>query len=145
MVQNTVIAGTGEVITFNFSQFDLENTWDHVRFFDGPSVFSPEITTAVEVEGMPPVMTTFTNEERQGFTGNSLQNRSVVSTGNILTVVFQSDFAGNMFEVYNATITCAPGFTDTGNQTIMTYAERNARPVLSDIQKKDVAQEAIPK
>lgn len=111
LIENTVMAGAGETITFTFSEFGLENTWDHMRFFDGPDTSAPEITTSVGG-----ATTTFTTAARQGFTGTSLNGDSIVSTGNTITVVFQSD--GSVNDVgYAATISCAAGFTDVGNQT----------------------------
>jgi hypothetical protein len=120
-IEDTITAGIGETITFSFSQFALENTWDHMRFFDGPDTSSPEITTAVGG-----ATTTFTSTTRQGFTGTSLEGDSVVSSGNTITVVFQSDGSFNE-EGYIAAISCAVGFTDPGNQTTKTstYSQEN--------------------
>lgn len=136
---NRITASSGETITLNFSQFNLENTWDHIRFFDGPSIYSPEILTSVE--GATAV---FTSEERQGFTGSSLLGNSIVSTGNELTIIFTSDEVFT-FDGYLASVTCAPGFTDTGNQTVMTYAQRNARPKLTKERLQELEQEARDK
>lgn len=77
-------------ITVNFSSFDLENNFDYLYVYDGPTASSPQIT------GSP-------------FTGNTVPTSFTSSLG-ALTFKFTSD-GGNVGTGFNGTYTCANGST----------------------------------
>ena len=117
LITTTITAGAGETISLDFTVFDTEGGFDFMRFFDGADDTAPEITTSVNGAVA----------DTNGYSGTSLQGDSIVSTGESITIVFDSD--GSVTDVgYVADIVCAAGFTDTGLQTYLTAAERQALP-----------------
>lgn len=96
-------AGSGQFATVSFSQFELEQSYDYMRIYDGNDAnTAPEITTSVGGA------TTTSANGNSGFTGTSLEGDSVVSSGQFLTVVFESD--SSVTEAgYVAAITCESG------------------------------------
>lgn len=97
-------AGAGNVVELPFTEFNLENGWDFMRIYDGASTSAPEIT---DVNGQ--LIGDF-GSRGSGFTGtgtgvNSLEGQTVVSSGQYLTVVFESD--GSVTGPgYNALVGC---------------------------------------
>lgn len=141
LIVDTITAGVGETISLNFSVFDTESNFDFMRIFDGADTSAPEITMSVGG----------TAASANGFDGNSLMGDSVVSTGNTITIEFDSD-ASVQSDGYVADIVCVPGFTDTGDQTTdatntraanrLTDQElRNRKPlILNEDEKRELAQ-----
>ena len=98
----SIDAGVGNVVSLPFSVFNLENTWDFMRIYNSPDgvTLGAEITN---VNGRVHYVHA-TNPARVGFTGAgtglySLQDQTVVSSGQYLIVQFLSD-----------NIITAPGF-----------------------------------
>lgn len=80
----TFCATSDEVVTLTFTQFQLENNWDYLYFYDGPSTASPTLGS---------------------FTGSNSPGQ-ISSTGNCLTVRFTSDGSVN-YAGWMATISCS--------------------------------------
>lgn len=141
LIVETITAGAGETISLDFSVFDTESCCDFMRIFDGADTFAPEIT----------VSTGGVAAAANGFSGNSLMGDSVVSTGNTITIEFDSD--GSIQSAgYVADIVCSPGFTDTGDQItdasntraanrLTDQDLRNRKPlILNEDEKRELAQ-----
>lgn len=97
-----VDAGVGNAATVDFSVFALENTWDYMRFYDGDSTSATEITTSVGGA------TTSSANGNNGFTGGTLAGDQIVSSGQFLTIVFQSDTFDGGDEGWVASVNCDP-------------------------------------
>lgn len=105
-------AGEGNTVSLQFSEFNLEQDWDFLQVYDGDNS-ATEITMSVGGN-----TTLDLGGEYHGFTGtgsNSLNNDSVVSSGQFLTVVFFSDEGVNA-PGFNAEVVCISGRTAQGNQ-----------------------------
>jgi hypothetical protein len=102
-----VDAGSGNFVFMDFSVFDLEFAWDYMRFYDGIDTDASQIVLSVGGEGV------VSSNGNNGFTGTSLENDQIVSSGQYLTIVFQSDTWPGGGEGWVASVTCDPiNFTD---------------------------------
>lgn len=102
-----VDAGSGNVVAIDFSVFDIETAWDYMRFYDGID------TDANQIIGSVGGAATSSANGNNGFTGIVLQGDQIVSSGQFLTIVFQSDTFPDGSEGWVASVTCeTSGFTD---------------------------------
>ena len=134
IIQETITAEPGEVVTLIFSQFNLETGFDFLRIFDGPNESSPEIT--VTNDGVVALFS--------GYTGTSLEGESVTSTGNTITVLFTSDSSVTR-QGYQAEVSCGPPSRTGSLQQTITKEERNQRPPLSLERQLELKQKALEK
>lgn len=104
----TLDAGAGNKISLLFTVFNLENTWDAMRLYNGQTVGVNEITAvgtrAIYVNASNPDRTGFTNT---GTNSRSLQDQTVVSSGRYLTITFKSDGSGQRAG-FLAQVNCIP-------------------------------------
>ncbi len=115
--QQTYCANTpGEVLTLTFNSFNIENSWDKLWIFDGPTTASPIISSGNGV-GFGP--NTFGAGAYWG-SGNIGPFTATITAGNpngCLTVYFQTD-ASVTYSGWNATTSCAlPGAVVPGGGT----------------------------
>src|SRR5690606_38141816 len=97
----TIDAGAGNTLQLYFTLFDLEDFYDDLVIYDGPDTSSPIITTSVGGAS---------NEWGQngGFTWGDLQDDTILSSGQYLTLVFSSDMSTN-YAGFIAEVTCMSG------------------------------------
>tara|TARA_R110002110_G_scaffold409592_2_gene632062 strand:+ start:8 stop:1411 length:1404 start_codon:yes stop_codon:yes gene_type:complete len=129
------------VPTLTFAVFDLEFEfgleYDYMRFFDGPSSDSPEITTSdLGTTGIAGF----------GFGGTKLNGDSITATQQYLTVIFVSDCCTfEYWEGYESVISCAVPFAgSTGRQAQTTVNNRKSRtPTEAQITERKVRAKEI--
>jgi|GEM_PF-5294330 len=97
----TIDAGIGNTISLNFILFDLEDYYDDLVIYDGEDTSAPIITTSV---GGASNM----YGQNGGFTWTDLQDDSIVSTGQYLTLIFSSDLNTN-YAGFLAEVECISG------------------------------------
>jgi hypothetical protein len=114
----SIDAGAGMVPTVTFSEFQIENGWDFMQFYDGADATATLITTT---DGGTAASTS-------GFTSNALNGDAITGTGQFLTAVFLSDGSGQETG-FQGVVTCAVPFTGGSSddrQQVNTIVNRKA-------------------
>ncbi|MEC4049149.1 choice-of-anchor L domain-containing protein [Flavobacterium sp. SUN046] len=101
----------GDVVSVNFSSFNVETNWDALYVFNGDSINATQIASTNSAGSVPGGLA-------GGYWGTTIPNFTSTSPDGCLTFRFRSDSSG-VQAGWSATVTCSPPITCPAPTTII--------------------------